>query len=255
MIKKIIITITIAITLSFSGFGQMQQTFIPDTTIQGFIFYFHYGYGVPSGDFSKNFYNTNQLGGGFMYKTMSGLNFALESNFVFGEKVKNSDKLMNSIATQQGYIIDHVGMFANVSLMLRGFTVFAKTGMLFEMGKHYNSGIMAQLGVGYMQHKIRIEIPNNNVPQLDGEYKKGYDNLCAGPAIVEYIGYHYQGKNPRLNFLIGIESVQAFTKYQRIYNFNEMKKNSGSRIDILTSIKAGWMLPLYPKTKTKFYYN
>jgi hypothetical protein len=106
-----------------------------------------------------------------------------------------------------------------------------------------------------LQHKISIQDVENKAPQLSKEYKKGYDHLCSGPAISEFIGYHYLANRRTVNFFAGIEFVQGFTSSRRAYYFNEMIRPDEKRIDLLTTLKVGWYLPLYKKTKQTFFYR
>lgn len=109
-------------------------------------------------------------------------------------------------------------------------------------------------GAGLLQHKIRIETIGNTVPQLDKEYKKGYDRLSNGLSLHEMIGYYHFGNKHLINFYAGFEFIQAFTENRRSYNFDEMKKDETKRVDLLFGIRAGWMLPVYRRAPQKFYF-
>ena len=150
---------------------------------------------------------------------------AVEGNFIFRDGVKNPASILSGISTSDGFIIDEAGVFANVMLLERGFSVMAKVGKLIPVAApNPNSGLLFQFGGGMLQHKIRIQDPNNSAPQLKGDYKKGYDHLCNGPAISEFIGYQTPGNNRKINFFAGFEFTQAYTFSRRAYYFNEMKR-------------------------------
>lgn len=253
--NKTLLLVLVAILISFNSYSQRgSHVKLIDTSMNINVLSVHYGFGFPSGDLSERFGPSHQIGGSFLFKSATGWNLELEGNFIFKDKINNPDSILSGISTPDG-VIDMLGTLSNIMLTERGFTAFVKAGKLVPIPKiNPNSGIMFQIGAGFMQHKIRIDVPNNNVPQLDGDYKKGYDHLCNGPAVVEYVGLHYQGNNQRINFKIGIESVQAYTQNRRVYYFNDMKYADEKRFDMLTSIKVGWMLPFYPKTKTEYYY-
>jgi hypothetical protein len=105
-----------------------------------------------------------------------------------------------------------------------------------------------------LQHKIRIEVPTNSVPALKGDYLKGYDHLCSGPAISQFVGFQHLGNSRKINFFAGLEFTEAYTLSRRSYYFNEMKRPDEKRFDMMSSIKIGWYLPFYKKTREKFYY-
>jgi hypothetical protein len=231
------------------------QVNVKDTALSVSMFYPTYGFSMPGGDMAQRFGFSHQIGAGYMYKNKSGWSFSLEGNFIFRDGVRNQGSILSGITTADGHIIDEGGLFANVILMERGFSLWAKVGKLFPVaGLNPNSGILVQLGGGMLQHKIKIEDPNNSAPQLKGDYKKGYDHLCNGPAISQFIGFHYMGNSRKINFFAGLEFVQAYTLSRRSYYFNEMKRPDEKRIDLLNSLKIGWYLPLYKKTRQKFYY-
>jgi hypothetical protein len=247
--------LVVVIAFILVPFYSRAQVNLRDTALKVNILYPTYAFSMPGGDMAERFGYSNQLGFGYMYKGAKGWSIAFEGNFIFRDGIKDPGSILSGIMTSDGFIIDQGGVFANVMLIERGFTIWAKAGKLFPVaGPNPNSGILVQFGGGMLQHKIRIDVPNNSAPQVDGEYKKGYDHLCNGPAISQFVGYQYLGNNYKINFFAGLEFTQAYTFSRRSYYFNEMKKPDEKRFDMLNSIKIGWYLPLYKKTKQKFYY-
>jgi hypothetical protein len=112
---------------------------------------------------------------------------------------------------------------------------------------------LTTIGAGLLQHKIRIEVQDNNVPQLDGDYRKGYDRLTNGLALTEFVGYLHCGNNRLINFFAGIELTQAFTKSRRDWDFSTMRKDDSNRMDLLFGIKVGWFFPMYKHAATAYY--
>ncbi len=252
--KLIRILLLLEIGLLF-GTRLHAQVAVRDSSLNINLLYATYGYGMPSGDLAERFGFSNQLGAGYSYKFKNGWLISAEGNFIFRDGVKNQYSILSGISTQDGFVINSSGVFANVMLLQRGFTLWLKVGKLLPVfGPNPNSGLLLQLGGGMMQHKISIQIPDNSVPQLAGDYKKGYDHLCSGPAITQFIGYQHLSNNKRINYYAGAEFVQAFTSSRRAYYFNEMVKADEKRIDILSSLKIGWYLPLYKKTRDRYFY-
>ena len=108
------------------------------------------------------------------FKTKKNWVFGVNGSYIFGKDVKES--LFDSISTASGSIIDGNGQFADVRLYERGFTASVSAGRLFAFKKpNPNSGVLFSVGVGFIQHKIRIETIGNTTPQLSKEYKKGYE--------------------------------------------------------------------------------
>jgi hypothetical protein len=210
---------------------------------------------MPAGDMADRFGYSHKIGAGYMFKGKNKWSLAVECNFIFRDGVKNAGSYLSGIMTSDGYIIDETGVFANVMLLERGYDIWVKAGKLIPVGKsNPNSGLLVQFGGGMLAHKIRIEIPTNSVPQLDGEYKKGYDHMCNGPALYQFLGYHFMSNSRKINFFAGLEFTEAFTQSRRAYYFNDMKVPDEKRFDVLNSIKVGWYLPLYKKVGQKYFY-
>ncbi len=252
-LRDIFLLIFLAFLL-MPGFTRAQVN-VKDSALQVSIIYPTYAFSMPGGDMADRFGFSHQIGAGYMFKGKNGWSIAFEGNFIFRDGIKNPGSILSGIMTSDGFIIDEGGVFANVMLLERGFSLWAKVGKLFPVtGPNPNSGILVQLGGGMLQHKIRIEVPSNSAPQLKGDYKKGYDHLCNGPAVSQFIGYQYLGNTRKVNFFAGLEFTEAYTQSRRSYYFNDMMRPDEKRFDLLGSIKVGWFLPLYKKTSQKFYY-
>ena len=200
------------------------------------------------------FENNLNVGAFFQWKLKNQWLFGLEGEFLFNDNVKPND-ILAGIATQEGEIIGSDGTFAEISMMERGFRLSLKAGKIFPLlGPNPNSGLLATVAAGLLQHKIKIDVKDNNVPELDDNYKKGYDHLTNGLALTEFIGYMHCGNSRKINFFAGIEFTQAFTKNRRDYNFDTMSKDNSKRLDLLFGIKAGWFFPIYKHAVNTYYY-
>src|SRR5690554_7147117 len=74
---------------------------------------------------------------------------------------------------------------------------------------------MIKVSAGYLWHKLRIETQEDEVPQLEGEYLKGYDRLTIGVNTSQFLGYNYMADRGILNFYAGVYFQQGFTRNQR----------------------------------------
>lgn len=214
-----------------------------------------YAMHVPLFDMKDRFGISNTIGAGFGYKTNRNWYFGIEGNFIFSDKIKNEKSILANISTSDGHIIDKSGIYANIVLLERGYDLMVKTGKIFPLKRtNPNSGLMFTAGGGFLQHKIRIENSDNAAPQVAGDYKKGYDHLCNGPAVTQFLGYVHFSNARKINYYAGIEAIEAFTGSRRTYYFAEMTRPNEKRFDMLIGLKVGWTFPLYSKVSREFYY-
>ena len=216
--------------------------------------YASYAFQWPGGDLSDRFGANSTIGPGFMIKTSKNWIWGADINFIFGNTI-NEDSLMQNLATSDGHVINQMGRFAEISMFERGFFTSFKMGKIIPVfGSNPNSGIMLLAGGGYMQHKIKIEVTDNTAPQLNGEYKKGYDRLTDGFQLNQFIGYMHLGSTRIANFYIGVEFIQAWTQNRRSMNFDLGRRDDKNRLDLLTGIKVGWVIPIRKRMPEDFYY-
>ena len=242
----------IILILFMNLFNVSAQVNVKDLCIKIPMFFAHYAYQVPGNDMAKRFLNNSNIGGGFLVKTKKNLLIGADINYIFRDVVKENN-ILSSISTSDGFIIDGNGQPADISLSERGFYSSLKCGKIFSiLSPNPNSGIVAMGSLGFLQHKINISNPGNTTPQVDGDYKKGYDRLTNGAEISEFIGYMYFSKNKLTNFFAGFEFVQAWTQCRRDVNFDTETKDNSKRTDLLSGFKVGWILPLYPRTRNDF---
>ncbi|MCK9421904.1 MAG: hypothetical protein M0Q38_04850 [Bacteroidales bacterium] len=247
------ISIILLITY-YSSSALLAQVNIRDSTIFTPLIYATYNYQFPGGDLSRQFGSNSSIGGGFMLKTKSNWIFGVEGNYMFGQSVKNSDSLLLNISTREGFIIDANGMYAEVVYYERGFNFFGKFGKLIPvLSPNPNSGFVILAGAGYLQDKIRIHNPGNTAPQLLGDYKKGYDRLNGGFALNGSLGYLYLSNTRLLNFYVGFDFMQAWTKPYRLRDFNTGKQDTRKFNSQFYSVKVSWFIPLYRRVPKEFY--
>jgi len=230
------------------------QLNIRDSAIFTPLFYATYSFQFSGGDLAKRFGGNSSIGGGFMLKTKSNWIFGVEGNFMFGQSLKNSDSLLMNISTPDGMIIDANGYYADIIYYERGFNFLGKFGKIIPIfSPNPNCGLMVTAGGGYMQNKIRIHNPGNTAPQLDGDYKKGYDKLNGGWTITGSLGYLYLSNTRLLNFYLGFEFMQYWSESLREFDFNDEKKDTQKYNSQFYGIKVCWFIPLYKRTPKEYY--
>ncbi|MBE9481011.1 MAG: hypothetical protein IMY69_04870 [Bacteroidetes bacterium] len=251
--KKYLLSTLIIFCIALQTPAQISTS---DSSTTVMMFSAFYGYQFPGGDMKNRFGSNSDIGAGFQIKTKSNWITGVDFNYLFGNTVKNQSSLLSMLITSNGEIIDANGTYGIYQLFERGIFLSAKFGRLFPLfGPNRNSGIIITASIGYLQHKIRIDVENNTIPQLDGDYKRGYDRYSNGIAFSEFIGYMYLGNNRLISFFAGFEFIQGFTENRRDFNFDEMKKDDSKHFDLLSGIKVGWIIPLYGRTSQKYYYH
>jgi hypothetical protein len=235
------------------GHGQIS---IKDSSIVIPSFQINYSYQFPFADMAERYGGNSYIGPGFAVKLASNWIVGAEAGFLFGNNVKNGFDRMNEIMTDDGNVISGDGVPAIVSLFERGYAITGRFGKLFPvLSPNPNSGIEVHFSAGYISHKIRIEVQGDNAPQLKGDYKRGYDRLTSGFTLSQAIGYKYMGNSRLVNFFIGMEIFEAFTRERREYHFDLMGQEAEpNRIDILAGPKISWIIPLYKRLPRDFYF-
>ena len=244
---------TLAIFFSFSAI--QAQTLLKDSLVNFFMIKINYTYQFPLADMNDRFGSNSALGLGLGGKVGKNIFIGVDGNFMFGKKVKEAD-IFDAITTTEKFLIGAGGLFTDYSFSEKGFNLQLKSGKIFAFKKpNVNSGIMALAGAGFLQHKIAIAVDEDDFPALNNEYKRGYDRLTNGFLLSQFLGYFYlDSRRKRINFYGGIEVMEAFTKNRREWNFDEKRKDTSSRKDILIGIRFGWIIPVYLTQTEKFYY-
>lgn len=231
------------------------QSLLKDSLVNFFIFQVHYNFQVPLGDMPERYGLNSALGAGIGGKFGKNIFLGFEGSFMFGRNVEEN-LILSGITTQEGYLLGASGLYADYSFSEKGFNLQAQGGKIIAFKKpNANSGLMALLGAGYLQHKISIDADEAEAPMLSKEYRKGYDRLTSGFMLSQFIGYFYiDAKRKRINFFAGIEMQEGFTKNRRSWNYDENRNDDRLRNDLLFSVKLGWMLPVYRTQTEKYYY-
>lgn len=249
--------VAICLLIPFSVMAQKKlgsDTMVKDTAVGTFLVRASYVAQIPVGDYADRFGFTNHIGGSFAYKTSSNWLFSLGGHYIFGNNVVGKDSLLSELLNSNNLIIGNGGEQAYVDISQQGYSFEFTVGKIFPWASpNPNSGFMFTLGGGFMEHWIRYNAEGDDVPQLVGDYHKGYDRLTNGIFIKEFIGYHYQGSTRLLNFYGGFEFTQGFTGNRRSYDIPTMGVINDTYNDFLFGIKFGWMMPFYKRNQNEYY--
>lgn len=216
---------------------------------------FSYARQTPGGDLAKRFGGNSNIGLSFHIKDRKNWYYGVEGSFMFGNNVTEPG-LMQNLLTDDLEIISNDGEISQVLVQQRGFTVTFNGGKLFSLkGLNPNSGILVKGGVGYMQHKIRLENQVNTITQLEDEYLKGYDRLTSGLTLSQFVGFFYMGDYRLMNFYVGVEGFEGFTRGRRSFNFDTREVDDQPRFDMLLGLRVGWVIHMYKRTGRDYYYD
>lgn len=203
------------------------------------------------GDLVHRFGFLNLVGFGAGYKFKNNVFALADANFIFGNKVKIPG-IFEHLVDSYGNITDVNGDVATVSVLARGVSINAQIGKIFPLNQRdKNSGIMVHAGLGYLNHRVKIETQTQVVPMIELDYKKGYDRLTAGVNLMQFIGYAYMPKQSFYSFYGGIYAMQGFTKNRRtlFYDQPDVPVSTALRLDLIMGIKVGWFIPFYSTQK------
>jgi len=202
------------------------------------------GYDVPMGDLADRFGSSLSFKLAVERQTTSDWIYGGQLDYQFGTTVK--EDVLAHVRLSNGNILGGNQSYANIFQRQRGLFIGGTIGRFVRMSDQYKSGLKVSLSAGVYQHFIRIIDDLRSFSQLNDPYDKGYDRLTRGLGLKQFVGWQYLSEDNRVNFYIGLEFTQAFTKSVRDYNFDtgQLADKSG-RFDGLISLKAGWVFPWY----------
>jgi hypothetical protein len=236
--------------LSLSLFGRAQL----DSALTVPLIGINFGGHLPLADMADRFGPNLAAGGSFLLKTKHNWVIGIQGTYMYGKNVK--EDVLKQLKNPDGYITDNEGYPADIRVTERAVGAHLVLGKIFSVSKkNPNSGIIFNVGVGYLQHKINIYDAQRRIAAIKGDRVYGYDRLSIGPSFTQFLGYLYLSENRLLNFYLGFEACQAFTKSLRKMNYDTGLPDTKSRLDALVGAKVGWILPLYKKKPKDYYYN
>ena len=205
----------------------------------------------PGGNMKDRYGNNNAFGLGLELMTDKGnWIFGGEFNYLAGKKVKENP--ITSLYNVEDKIYGGDFQATNIFLRERGYWLGGYIGKLIPISAYnQRSGIRVTVGVGHIQHKIRIQDDTKTVVQLEKPYVYGYDRLTGGLYLSEFVGYQVLSKNRLINFTIGFDFMQGFTKSMRDWDWDKKSKDITARKDLLSGLRVNWTLPFYIGEKSE----
>lgn len=248
------IALIILTLLGNYAFGQRN---VKDSVIGTPLIGVHYGANGTAGDLADRYGFLNHIGIMGGYKTDKNWFWGLDANFIFGNQIRLTG-VFDHLVDSYGNITDENGDIAKVLVYSRGLNVNVAVGKLFPvLSPNENSGILVHLGAGYLLHHMKIETQDQVIPQLELDYRKGYDRMTTGPNLHQFVGYSFMANNGYYNFYGGFYAQQGFTKNQRTIFFDQpdVPVPSDVRLDIQYGVRLGWFIPFYKRKPKDFYYD
>jgi hypothetical protein len=223
---------------------------------KGMVISINGSFDSPMADMAKRFGLSYRIGPSFFYKTRSNWLFGAKADFILGNKVKEDSLLANLGNINNGYLSGN-GFRSSIDLFERGYLVGLQAGKIINLSKkNMDNGLMLLTSIGFIQHKIFISTKNSgSMPQLEGDYKKGYDRLVNGIYLEQFVGYTYFANDGLVNFNIGLDVMAGFTKGRRDYLFDIRKPGTDSRLDMLIGIRGSWYIPVFKRKSEEFYFE
>lgn len=204
---------------------------------------FSYGIDFSAGDLSDRFGQHFHAGMGFdIYKNKSSSLLRLEGAIFFGSNVK--EDVLATYRNDSGAILGNDGRYADVFSRQRGsYLGLLYQKMVFSRHNNPHSGLALGAGVGMFQHKIRFQVDSDNLPQVEGDYAKGYDRNSVGPALKQNFSYTHIGLNKNLNYQLSLYVLEGFTQNTRTINFDTKEAEDGRRLDLDIGLEFRWIIP------------
>jgi hypothetical protein len=242
--KTILLLLFIYIQTGYAQKAKMSESYTPLSINT------HFGTQLPFGTLAKRFGRNLSAGAGLEYISIpKGWIFGIDGTYIFGQSIK--EDVLRNIRTPEGQILSDINTYATVFLRERGYYIGGYVGKLFTTFDNGNriGGIHINIGAGFLQHKIKISDENNAAPQVAPPYTEGYDRLTNGLALTQFIGYQIISRDKTVNFSIGIDLTEGFTKNRRGFNFDTRMRDDTKRLDILAGLRATWSIVLFSNQK------
>ena len=243
--------------LLFVSFQSTAQRNVTDSTIGTPWVSINYGASFTDGDLINRHGFMNHAGMFGGYKTKRNWIYGAEASYLFGNDIRVSG-LFDHLVDEKGTITDQNGDIETVLLYSRGLSINGSVGKILPiLNPNPNSGVYLSLGIGFLAHKIRIETQEQVVPQLELDYRKGYDRLSQGLNLTQFIGYAFMANKGFVNFYGGLYFQEGFTYNSRDVFFDQpnVPVSSEQMLDLQYGVRLAWLIPVYKRKPKEFYFN
>ena len=245
----------LALLACCSSLKAQTRVGVADSILLAGLVQLEYGAVIPLADLADRFGFHSDIGFLVSIKNRQNVLMGGGIQFYFGSQVKENE-ILDPLRNDAGFLIGSDGFQYDPNLFMRGWSISAHAGKVTGLGAvNPNSGIVFIGAAGFIQHRIDLNFEKEFLPQLNGDFEKGYDRMTNGLFIRQYIGYLYSGSERFLNIKVGIEMTEAFTASRRSVNVDTGEIPTGSRLDIQGALKIAWVLPIYENPKLQYYYK
>lgn len=235
------------------------QKDISKSCVNTVMFQATYAYQFPGADTKILYGDCSNIGAGFYYKTTKNWLLSANANFIFGDKLNASrDDILGIILDHNGELITGDGIYASYAMFQRGYHLQAKVGKVISvLAPNPNCGFFVSGGLGYLLNRVRTEFSSyaSPPPNLDEDYRYGYDRMRGGFAYSAEVGYLYMSNSRVLNFSLSFEFTQAHTKPMRQWDFNLMAQDVNTYLDRYYGIRFAIYIPTYKRMPKEYYYH
>ena len=263
--KLMLVGVIGASLIARTSFGQDKvfETDKAHVPRHGFIITGAGNFDIPGGDMAKLFGLSYRAGAGLLHKSAKNWMLGVKFDFILGNDIRD-DSLMINIRDKYNsdfngkYVefINSSGSRIGIPIYERGYATGIEAGKIINLNPlQPDNGVMLMTTAGFMQYKINIFDADNAVPQIAGNYKKGYDRLTNGLFLEQYAGYVYFSKSRLINFHIGLDALFGFTQDRRSYLYDVMRTDNKQRLDVLYGIRAGWFIPMFKRNSEDILFN
>jgi len=244
---------TLALAFLFFPIFLSAQT-IKDSVLNLSMFSFHMSGNIPAGDIAKRYGLNAGAGGSYILKTKKNWLFSAEFTALYSNKLKQKD-VISGLVDPNGCFITINGDEQFPTISERGFYTGLRLGKVLPVfGPNKNSGLMITASGGLLQYKTFYRQEEHTIPIIMDDYAKLIDYLTNGFAMNEFVGYLHLDNERPINFYVGLEFHQAWTKCRRDWLYDLHGPENINRHDFLFGIRAAWLFPIGKKTTGSYTY-
>ena len=230
-----------------------KSRFDPSSAV---MFIPNYNAQLPFGHVAQRFGFDNLVGFELLYKTNKNWLVGANGGFIYGSTVKQ-DYVFTNIATATGQFVTQYNDLTSIRPQEQGFNIQFTFGKIIPFSEKFpDAGLMLMTGFGIVQDKIAVSVKAAELPQLAPQYRKGYDRMCNGPVLSQFIGGNFMARGKYISGYAGIQADLSYTVNERPYDFYTMGKLNDKGVDLFLGLKLGFTIDKWLQSSEKefFYY-